>query len=80
MIWNKDPSEAVTKATLIVFMKYSNILVTDASGMIYAKAEGINIAEASMTGQVLIKSGDNSAVAPPTTISNALQLLRFIQF
>ena len=68
--WVKTPSEAVTKATLIVFMTYSNSQVTSGAGLVAGSVEGINLAEGTMIGQMEIKTGDNLLTDPPTSIRN----------
>ena len=67
--WVKTPSEAVTKATLIVFMTYSNDVVSNGVGLVAGTVEGINLVLAAIVGQVSIKTGDNLLTAPPTSMS-----------
>ena len=53
--WEKPVSEAVTKASLLVLMRYSSGDVIDALGMVLAEGRGVNMADLNVVGQTQIR-------------------------
>ena len=62
-------SEAVTKASLLVLMKYDTELVEGAIGMVLGEGRGANIADLNIVGLAQLKEGSDLTTPPPTTSS-----------